>query len=450
MLNYPQPIKELSLPKESVIVMKKRILGLLLSLCMAASLSITAKADAPTASVTLSGKTLTVKAYDSPAYTVNTNAERLDTKGNKFTAVIQEISSDANNWNAKLVWNSGDTVPTLYLKNFIVDEYNEQTSLWKDTATTAIAIPAGQPTKIVITGGTSQLKTRFGITFKSNLEIKSEGSAKLNIWNLSSAIVGGPNSALTLDANLDLLVQSYYDANSHILQTNAADLTINGGNIKIHTDDEKSLFGMVTHSAGNIIINGGNLDVTSSIGAAPSNGSIRSDGKITINGGTVRATAKASVPMYAKDGIEINGGLVDILSPYYGINAGTPDTPADIAINGGTVKISAKQAFFTHPVLGEGVFAYAGTDETSAKTYDGTSTPLAKEPWMLISNDPQQLRTEPTTVPTTQPTAAPTEPPVKNLSRGIDPRMILWVAAAGAVGLIGLLVTLIVFKLKKL
>lgn len=430
--------------------MKKKVIGLLLCLCMAASLSANAKADTISASVTLSGKTLTVKAYDSPAYTVNTNSERLDAKGNKFTAVIQEITGDANNWNAKLVWNSGDTVPTLYLKNFIVNEYNEQTSQWRKTSSTAITIPAGQPMRILLDGA-CQLKTHFGIVYNSDLEIKGDG--KLNIWNLSSAIVGGPKSTLTLDANLDLFVQSYYDTNSHILQTNGADLTINGGNIKIHTDDKNSLFGMVTHNSGNIIINGGNLDVTGSIGAAPSNGSIRSSGKIIIGGGTVKATAKSSVPLYAQNGIEINGGSVDILSPYYGINAGTPDNPADITINGGTVKITAKHAFFTYPVLGEGVFAYAGADEASAKTYDGIYTPLAKEPWMLISNDPQHFRTEPTTVPTTEPTATPTEtptaPPAKNPSRSIDPRVILWIAPAGVVGLIGLLITLIVFKFKK-
>lgn len=429
--------------------MKKRILGLLLSLCLAASLLITANADAPAVSVTLAGKTLTVKAYDSPAYTVNTDTQVRDSKGNIFTAVTQG-SGDATNWNAKLVWNSGESFPTLYLNNFIADEYNEQTSQWRKTDSTAISIPAGQPMRIVLEG-VCQFKTHFGIVYNSDLNIQGDG--KLQIQNLYGAIFSDTiGCSLTLDANLDLFVTAYYDANSHILQTNAADLTINGGNIKIHTDEETSLFGIRTHGSGNIILNGGNLDVTSSIGAAPSNGSICSDGKIIVNGGTVKATAKASVPMYAKDGIEINGGMVDILSTYYGINAGTPDNPADIIINGGTVKIAAKNAFFTHPVLGEGVFAYAGADETSAKAYDGTSTPLAKEPWMLISNDPQQLRTEPTTAPTAEPTTAPTvaatDPSVKT-SSGIDPRVILWVAAAGAVGLLGLLTTLIVFKFKK-
>lgn len=434
---------------------KKKLLGLLLSLCMAANLPVSARADGVSPSVTLDGKTLTVKGYDSPAYSVNTNAEQLDDKGNKFTAVTQTVGGDASNWNARLIWHSGEAVPTLYLKNFIVDAYNEQTSQWQKTNTAAIAIPAGQPTRIVITGGNSQLKTRFGITYKSNLEIKSEGSAKLSIWNRSSAITSdsATGCALTLDANLDLFVQSYHDASSHILQTNQADLTVNGGNIKIYTDDEKSLFGIVTRSSGNIIINGGNLDVTSSIGAAPANGTIQSSGKLIISGGTIKATAKAATALYAKNGIEINGGLIDILSPYYGINAGTPDSPADIAIHGGTLKISAQRAFFTHPVLGEGVFAYAGADEASAKTYDGTYTPMARQPWMLTSNDPQQAKTEPTTVPVTESTAAPTEaptaPPAKNPNRGIDPRVILWVAAAGAIGLIGLLVTLIVFKFKK-
>lgn len=433
--------------------MKKKILGLLLSLCMAASLSITAKADTVSATVSLAGKALAVSGYDAPAYSVNANAACADIKGNKFTAVTQEIGGDANNWNAKLLWHSGDAIPTLYLKNFIVDEYNEQTSQWRNTSTTAIAIPAGQAMKIVIAGN-SQIKTRHGITYKSNLEIKSEGSAKLNIWNLSSAIVGETNSALTIDANLDLFVQSYYDSNSHILQANEADLTINGGNIKIHTDDENSLFGIVTHTSGSIIINGGNLDVTSSIGAAPSNGSICSGGKLIVNGGTVKATAKASVPLYAKSGIAINSGSVDIISPYYGINAGTPGSPAHIAINGGTVKITAKQAFYTYPILGEGVFAYAGTDEASAKTYNGTYTPMAKEPWMLISNDDQLFRTEPTTAPTVAPTKAPTETPttplVQSSNMGIDPRILLWLGAVGAIGIVGIVVTLIVFRRKKL
>ena len=431
--------------------MKNKFITLLLSLCMVATLCINAKADNVSASVILAGQTLSVKAYDTAAYSVNTNVEAKDSSGNKFTAVTQKTGGDSGNWNAKLIWNTGDATPTLYLKNFIVDNYNEQTQKWKDTKTIPIDLPAGQPMKVVISGN-SQIKSRFGITYRSNLEIKSEGSAKLTIRNLSSAITSGPATgcALTLNANLDLFVAAYYDTNSHILQTNQADLTINGGNIKITTDDKSTLAGILTRNSGNIIINGGNLDVTGSIGAAPNNGTIQSAGKIAISGGIVKATAKASAGLYAKSGIEISGGSAEILTPYYGINAGTPDASADITIHGGTVKITAQRAFFTHPILGEGVFAYAGADEASAKTYDGTYTPMAKEPWMLISNDPALKRTEPTSAPTA-PSTAPTVPTdaTGNQLPYLSPSLVYWFAATGAIGLIGIVVTLIVFKRKK-
>ena len=458
--------------------MKRTLIGILLTVSLVAGLLPTnAKAATVSASVTLAGQTLTVSTYDTPAYSVNADTEITDTAGNKFTAITQALGSDAEKWNAKFVWHAGDAFPTLYLKGFIVDEYNEENAKWKDTTTTAISIPAGQPMRIII-GENSHIKTRFGITYKSNLEILSEGKAKLGIWNMSTAISSGTATgcALSIDANLDLFVKSYYDTSSHILQTNKADLTINGGNIKVSTDDEKSLFGIITRNSGNIIINGGNLEVTSSIGAAPSNGSIHSSDKIIINGGTVKATAKSSVPLYAKKGIEINAGLVDITGPYYGISAGTPDSPADIAIKGGTVKIAANRAFFTYPILGEGVFAYAGADEASAKIYNGSITALAKEPWMLIFNAPTlQKETEPTqapsstptelttatvapsiaptTLPTTGPTAAPTEAttpaPDKDTTILTGSHLLLWLATAGAMGLVGIVITLIIFRRKK-
>lgn len=460
--------------------MKNKIFSLLTVICLAACLlPAIARAATVSASVTLAGNTLKVSGYDTPAYSVNADVEL---SGITFTT--QTLGGDAKNWNAKLIWNSGEDMPTVYLQGFIVDEYDEETAKWQKSSTTAIAIPPDQPTRIVITGEDSRIKTPFGITYQSDLEIISEGDAKLHIWNRSTAITSDTATGcpLTINANLDLFVEAYYDASSHILQTNNADLTINGGNIKIATNDKKSLFGIVTRNSGNIIISSGELDVTSSIGAAPSNGSIHSSGKLIITDGTVKATAKSSVPLYAKKGIEINGGQVDIISPYYGINAGSAEDPADIAINGGTVTIAAQRAFFTYPLLGEGVFAYAGADEESAEVYDGTLTALAKEPWMLISNDSsQQIETEatqaptttptelstaaptaapttapteaPTTAPTQAPTATPTEAPTEASDQDTEvlrsPYLLIVLVAAAAMGLVGIVITLIVFKRKK-
>ena len=446
--------------------MRNKIFSLLMVLCLATCQLPIKAAAAVSAAVALAGNTLEVKKHDTPAYFVNTDAAQPDTDAEE-------------NWNAKLIWNKSEDIPTLYLRGFAVD----------DSEQTGIFIPAGQPMRIVISEN-SQVKAKFGILYQSNLEIISEGDAKLTIEGLSGAVTSNAAAgcSLTLDANLDLFVKTYYDASSHILQTNKADLTVNGGSIKIRTDDEKSLFGIVTRGAGNIIINDGKLDVTSSIGAAPANGSIHASGKLIINGGTVKATAKTSTPLYAKKGIEITAGSVEVSSPYYGISAGTPDEPAHIVIQGGTVKIAAKRAFFTYPTLGEGVFAYAGADENSAKIYDGTLTALAKEPWMLISNDPAlQKETEPTqapavttptalstsapttaptvvataasaTIPTITPTEAPTEasteapaqtPNEKIAAILTAPQLLLWLAAVASMGIIGIIITLIVFRRKK-
>ena len=441
--------------------MRNKFICLLLSLCLAVCLPINVKADAVSASVTLAGQTLTVTTQDAPAYFTNVKDEKPNTE----------------NWSAKLIWNTGEDLPTLYLKGFSAD----------DAKQTGIVIPAGQPMRIVISED-SQIKANFGILYQSDLEIKSEGDAKLTIDCLSGAITSGiaTGCKLTVDANLDLFVKAYCDASSHILQTNKADLTINGGNIKISTDDEKSLFGIVTRNSGSIIINGGALDVTSSIGASPANGSVHASDMLIINGGTVKATAKAATPLYAKKGIRITGGLVEINAPNYGINAGTAEAPADIAIQGGTVKIAAKRAFFTYPILGEGMFAYAGADEVSAKIYDGSYTALAKDPWMLISNDPNlekptestQAPTEtiptelttaaptvvPTTAPTTFPAAVPTEVPAAPSTAApvststetpvtgnafTTSQLLPWLAVAGAMGLLGIVITLISFKRKK-
>jgi hypothetical protein len=125
------------------------------------------------------------------------------------------------------------------------------------------------------------------------------------------------------------------------------------------------------------------------------------------------------------------------------------------------------------------VFAYAGTDESSAKVYDGSFTALAKEPWMLISNDPKlQKETEPTqapsttptelttaaptvaptTAPTTLPTTVPTESPTGATTETLTEvpgaentlsRLLPWLAVASAVGLTGIVTTLLVFRRKK-
>ena len=460
----------------------KKTLSLVLAICLTICLlPVAAMADTVTASVNVGGKTLKITGYDAPAYSVNTPAEVLDIEDNKFTAIGQTVTTDAENWNAKFVWNTGDTVPTLYLKGFKVDEYNDQTNKWKArhqdaearqdperkgdvTMTTGVIIPAKQPTNVVITGEDSLIRTRFGITYKSAMNLKSEGEAKLTIHNLSSAITssdGSSGNPLNINANLDISVASYYNgANSHMIQTCKADLTIEGGNIVIDTPSNDKLNAIIAREGGNVIIKGGNITATGSIGTAATNGTIQSFDKIIVEGGTLNIMAKHATAMYAKKGIVINGGKVSLMSPYYAIYAGTNDKSADVEINGGTLEITAERSFYSYPKLGANVVAYAGANKDNAEVYDGSNPALAKQPWMIISGDKLDIVvTQPTenipiyippTSSTTAPTQATTAPTAAadTQTEGGDSSMLL-IAVAAAILVAAGIVAVVLIKRKK-
>ena len=113
---------------------------------------------------------------------------------------------------------------------------------------------------------------------------------------------------------------------------------------------------------------------------------------------------------------EMNGGKVNVISAYYGVytKVGT-----DCVINGGTLEVMGQRAFYSYPVLGKGVFAYVGASAKNCEEYTGADTTLAKQPWMRITNDPNQkiemddeeedldipIFTLPTVAPTTDATA---------------------------------------------
>ena len=70
--------------------------------------------------------------YDTPIYTKNTSEAVKDTTKADFTRWYQ-TKTDANeeNYNAKIIWHTGDNGPTIYLRDFIFDEYNIGTGNWK-------------------------------------------------------------------------------------------------------------------------------------------------------------------------------------------------------------------------------------------------------------------------------------------------------------------------------
>ena len=422
--------------------MKKSIFGLLLAVCLIVGLLpvvASAESNPADAEVRMAFTTHKLTAFDTPIYTKNYSKETQDTAGNKFTKWGQTTEgATEENYNAKFFWKTGDEAPTLILRGFKFDEWNNEagkmeakydsnTESYTESSMQTYPITLGKktPMNIIITGEDSLIEGQFGITYRNNTTIKSEGNAKLVINSRTGCIVSADTAgaALTIDANLTLNTATYYNMayGGSVLRTYKADLTINGGTIVAKSTADKSVAGIAAASGGNVIINGGTVTAHGVAGTSPTNGSITATaGKVIINGGTVKATAASAVPIYALQGVEINNGYVDILSPYYGINAGNTDNPADIKINGGTLKIIAERACYKAPVLGDGVSAFVGASEKSAENYDPSDVNAAKRPWMLITNNPDHMIevTEPSeeeipifTLPTTEPSVAPSTTP---------------------------------------
>ena len=353
--------------------------------------------------VTLANYTkMTLAAYDTPVYIKNASKEVFDTTSEKFT-YWYPVAGDADNWNAKLEWKTGEAAPTLTLKGLKIDDFNNTTGKMralvnedgtfqkysdgsvKTPQLYGIQTTKDVPLNIVITGEDSLIETYFGLMFKGNLDIKSEGAAKLTINTQSGGITTGgyKKASLTIDANLDVANRSYYngDMNQGMIQTYKNTITINGGNINVTTTATYYLLGIVArgNDANSIItINGGNIKAHSAVGTGGPNGVIKVEGgQLIINDGDVSVTALNSTGFYAKKGVVINGGNVKSVTPYMGVFSG--DEPA-LTVNGGTVEMQVESDVVDYyvvdkaPILGKGMGALVSVNNASdAVPYDGTN-----------------------------------------------------------------------------
>ena len=293
--------------------------------------------------------TLELKKYDEPVYTINKATETTDVAGNAMTRYTQTTSgANADNWNAMFIWKSTDDQPTLYLRGLKVDDWNEvgaaansgvspyqflavnPNSTYGYYQTYSLVTGSEVPTTIVLTGEDSLLDCQFGITYNNDLTIKSEGDAKLVIRGQSSGVT--PNKAagftLTVDANLDITIRSLYNTefSAGCLLSNQGDIIINGGDIKLTGNDpnKKNVNAIVARGTGaDLIINGGKITGSNNLAQSHANAAIQAKGKLIINGGEVNSNPKVAVGLYGGEGIEFNGGVVNVTAPWYGVTTGT-------------------------------------------------------------------------------------------------------------------------------
>ena len=429
--------------------MRKKIFGLLLALCLVIGLLPVAAmaAEGELAVMRIGFSNVKLTAYDTPVYYKNATKEYVDTKGNAFSG-YQPVLGDANNWNLKFEWKSGESAPTITLDGFIYDQYNnakntmaakydsENEEYTNDAITTyAIQTPTDIPCNLVITGKDSLLECYFGVTYKGNLNVTSVGDAKLVINSVASSFASGladgseKGYSLTVNANIDSHIRAYYNtAFTHNLQTYGADLTINGGNYNLTSAGTMGTMAIVARGEGSdIIINGGNFNCTSIVGRAFPNGVIDAVGKVIINGGTFDLRPQEAVGISGATGVEINGGDIKITSTCFAITAGDDHHSGGVVvINGGTLEMIINPiepkpsdyigtgAFHKVPTLGSKMNGLAGTSATDCDYYDETKI---NSLWVKLSDQTLVAPTKPTTppaettAPTTAPTAAPTATP---------------------------------------
>ena len=266
-------------------------------------------------------RALTLTNYDTPIYTKNTTRTngRFRVDGVDYYAdYITQSTSDAgeDDWNAKLIWHSGDEGPTLYLDGFVTDNYNEEYGTFRYRTEKYFHFHAGiltdstAPLKIVLQGEDSSIQAYGGIQYQNKLTIESVGDTKLSMYVKKGGIM--PRDSI-----------SAYEGTSGGNAVAAGDLILNA-NLEIQNiSGALNSGGIVTSMSGNIIFNGGNVTLS-----APSSGTYAlrtlTAGDVIVNGGNITAkggyrgvrTATTNHKVY------VYGGFIYIYGSYSAVYAG--------------------------------------------------------------------------------------------------------------------------------
>ncbi|MBQ7768945.1 MAG: hypothetical protein IJ403_08705, partial [Oscillospiraceae bacterium] len=223
--------------------------------------------------------------YDTPLYFKSYEVQKTDSSGNEFTAYAVTTTADAQDWQAKLIWYTGDEGPTLYLDGFKYYTYNDATSLFTKEDDTAMQVNAGAPVKIILQGEDSVIKACFGLRYAADLTIESEDGAKLDMYCRSTgAYCFGTDCSLTVDADLTIHQTNQYTGNFFPVYVNGGDFTVNGGDVSITASASQVYPVKVT--GGNIVINGGSVYANSN---QPWCLIVDADYSVQVNGGTLEA-----------------------------------------------------------------------------------------------------------------------------------------------------------------
>ncbi|MBQ8880654.1 MAG: carbohydrate-binding domain-containing protein [Oscillospiraceae bacterium] len=408
--------------------MRKKIIGLLLALCLVVGLlPMAALADGAKEMKIriLSATVLTTTEGGTPVYRKNSSYQAYTKDGAENGTCWTTVAGDENDWNVKFEWPTGG-VPTVTLKDAKLDmvgddgkaAYTKKTNAETGEVTyttaydgkvSAILPNSGYNTDFkLILQGDNQVDTTYGIIrcnvnsnqYFKNVTIVGENGGKLTGRGRTFNLTTKSGYDLTIE-NATLDFGTATGAGSEAIPIRITDGNLNIKNSTISCANEKNVA---------ILIEGGDLTVTDSKITATSKLSSASNGtgaicakkNVTVSGNSELILEGKNNPGLSTAGeFNMNGGKLTVTSTQYGVVCGSEDITK---INGGTVEITAKNAFDIAPFLSDKVTGVAGATLEFAEAYDGDNY---LKPYILLTDTPSIL---PTVVPTEPPTTAPTVP----------------------------------------
>ena len=356
--------------------MRRRILSLLLTLCLIVGLlpavalpHAHAEGEAKKEMVRVMGytdmeawtdgrSTYAVNVPVDCSYTVTKedgSTETVTFQGTQWKLVATATKTEPEEWNLKFSWEEGGT-PTLTLKGAILDYYDEDAGKYSthfsaDAYKYAIASKeAGDvlDLKIVIAEN-SYIATPLHVVGEcaayADIIIESVGDAKLT--SRSVAGIASKKNLILNNANLDLEVPKY-GKTYRPLYAPSGGITFNGGNYRLYSttvggssNSQGAVGSLIYAGAGDIVINDGTFDLhtgyysTSAMGAIHNASSAASGYTIKINGGEIVINHRNVNAFHSNNVTQITGGEIYATGTSYSLNK----TNGYVKMTGGSLEL---------------------------------------------------------------------------------------------------------------
>ena len=398
--------------------MKKRILSLLVALCMIVGLVpaalMTASADRVSATATITTYNPTADAVETITLSIDpeTSADYAATDANGYAT---EAAGELTDNYVKLAYDAND-VPTIYLKNAKLNGVGKNT-------TNGVITLGGRVTAIVVEADSSITADNVAISV-STAGATISGSGNLTVTNTTTsgsygAIMASGPLTFAAGANVEVTAEDGY-----CFRISNALVTVNGGTLNFVSKTADRVF-MLAGTA-SLAFNDGNVEISHAGTSATEYAVNVGTGTVTFTGGTVKITT----------GGRVTNKIGAFTFPADTVVAGTSEANATAQNTTLASGVAYKYFYFNKPVITPeastpGTQAPTTGTEASAPT-TGTQAPTqAPEETVPVPTLPADQATTPAE-PADQPTQ-PVEKKDATVTLNAGSKLVLSISASNPV-----------------